>query len=80
MAAMKRTKKQPSAFALLDSDTLPDPDDTLLKRTPDDVVALLGFDPLDDVTDEDAKDAIDPLKLIVTEKKQSPRRQSKRTR
>lgn len=63
MAAMKRTKKQPSAFALLDSDTLPDPDDTLLKRTPDDVVAVLGFDPLDFASNAELKDAVDPQTL-----------------
>jgi hypothetical protein len=43
-----KTKPRPGPFALLENDALPYcDDDELLPRTPDDVVALLGFDPLE---------------------------------
>ena len=37
-------------------------DDVLLPRTPDDIVAILGFDPLDDVTDEVITNVVMPTK------------------
>jgi hypothetical protein len=47
---------QPDPFRILESDSLPDnDDDVLLPRTPDDVVAVLGFDPLEFETQPPAK-------------------------
>lgn len=44
----KRDAKCPDVSALLESNSLPySDDDILLPRTPDDVVAVLGFDPLE---------------------------------
>ena len=43
-----RPKKSPDDFKILSSDDLPyTDDDVLLPRTPDDVLAVLGFDPLE---------------------------------
>jgi hypothetical protein len=48
---------------ILHNDDLRDmDDDVLLARTPDDVVAVLGFDPLDDVPDEEITNAVTPAK------------------
>ena len=35
-------------------------DDVLLARTPDDIVAVLGFDPLDFASDEELASAVEP--------------------